>query len=156
MSDIVPKEMRSMILSQLFGQMNIMQTPSVKGNKSFVPRLFEKKKIRDYEQISDSIAKTEGNKLRALNAQIDQAISLFTAKDKYELKVREIEHEHKRLDHQLVMWEVEEMQGKANLKKTLKEGELLDMELESQKLDLLIKRHSLKETLHDIEDEDRD
>lgn len=149
MANITKKDMGMMVLAQMFGELDIMGTPTVKNNLSLIPRVFAKKKVRDYAEMSLGLAAIEENKLLALNAQIGQAISLMTARDRLELEVG-------RMDHEQTMMKQQELQGQANLKKTFKEIELLEMEVEAQKLDHKIKLKSLKEVLDDIEAEDRE
>ncbi len=149
MADITKKDMGMMVLAQMFGELDIVETPTVRSNMSLIPRVFAKKKVRDYAEMSLGLAAIEANKLQALNAKIGQAISLMTARDRYELEVG-------RMDHEQTMMKQEELQGQANLKRTLKEIEILEMEVEAQKLDHKIKRKSLKEVLDDIEAEDRE
>jgi hypothetical protein len=143
-------------LAQAIGELNIMEPPPLPNDQWWLPRKFTKSKIRDLDDMSRSVVSIHENNLRALNAKIESAISLMTASDRLKLRFEEIESARETLKHLAEMQKLERMEKQTDIKKKLLECEVLQMEVEAQKLDHKVKLRNYKEVLSDIEDEDRD
>lgn len=149
MSNIVKKPPSLPALPQIFGKLQPVETPELTFDKGLLSGWYHEKKLARMERVSEHEATIAENRLRVTRATGEAIIEALTFGRKYELALARLDHEEK-------MMRYDEQIAEALVAKVVLECQVLQMEVESQKLDHKVKLKSYKEMLDDIEAEDRE
>jgi hypothetical protein len=149
MSNIVPKAPSLPALPEFFNKLKPVDTPELTFSKGLIGGWYHEKKLARMERVSDHEARIAENRLRVTKATGEAIIEALTFGRKYEITMARYDHEEK-------MMRFQQQMAEAQVGKTILECQILQMEVESQKLDHKIKLRNYKEILDDIEAEDRE
>jgi hypothetical protein len=148
MSNIVRKPPSLPALPQIFNKLQPVETPELTFDKGLIGGWYHEKKVARMERVSAHEATIAENRLRVTRATGEAIIEALTFGRKYELALARIDHEER-------MMTFGEQMAEAQVAKVVLECQVLQMEVESQKLDHKVKLRNYKEILDDIEAEDR-
>lgn len=149
MSNIVKKPPSLPALPDFFQKLKPVDTPELTFQKGLIRGWYHEKKLARMDLASQHEANIAENRLRVTRATTDAIIEALTFGRRYELTLARYNHEEK-------MMTFDEQKAEAEVAKIVMECQILQMEVDSQKLDYKVKLHSYKEILNDIETEDRE
>ncbi len=149
MSNIVKKPPSLPALPDFFAKLKPVETPELTFDKGLIRGWYHERKLARMELASEHEAKIAENRLRVTKATGDAIIEALTFGRRYELTLARYAHEEK-------MMTFDEQMAEAQVAKVVLECQVLQMEVESQKLDHKVKLRNYKEILDDNETEDRE
>jgi hypothetical protein len=98
-NDISKKPEVSLPSLPLLGDL-LPDLPSISPNDGFFKRVSNSSKARYLENIAEKKAQISAHNLQAARTNMDAMISVLTFRERYDLELRKIQHEHERMDYE--------------------------------------------------------